>query len=57
MKNNDQQFARGFFRVVAFLLGTCPVVYGIYAHEWLLVAGFFSGGLSAAITMALNETK
>lgn len=49
----DKTFVRGLFRVIAFLLGSGPVFYGLWFHEWLLIVGVFCGAITAAITSAL----
>lgn len=53
----DKSFVRGFFGLVAFCLGTVPIAYGIYAHNWWLVGGVFSGAISIMITSALKSSK
>lgn len=53
----DKTFVRGLFGLISFCLGTVPILYGIYVHNWWLVLGVFSGAMSVAIKIALKETK
>ena len=54
-ENTDSKFVKGLFGVSAWLLTTLPLLYAVYAHEWLMLGLILGAECGVAIGIAIKN--
>ncbi len=54
-ENTDSKFVRGFVLTVAWMCSTLPLIYAVYAHEWLWLGLLILSMCGAVVNQSVRK--